>query len=454
MQLFDKFGHELLNTANGYKLDNYDIELEDVGINMLHQCLIYAVNDDAGDSKVSVELSTNLLKFFSVHEYEPDEENEYDAAGKLVIESASYWQHTAVASEVFAVPIAFVPEEVGKHTMSVRITIEGSLPDSIIVNIVAHVIQPDERLMTMMSNFGNTYLAAYSEAMLQADNRQDIMNCLLQNEKMREWIMGKCVMHDKLGTYAGLYAALDWLGYGDYVQIYEVLKDKLGLIKLIELEGDVSKWSNTFFRTNLLSLNYDWNHFTGEFVNGSRCHALPIIEVSDELPNQDTVKKLAKLVDVLEERFLPEHIHFIAFSCDVFAAFITMMHVGTQVSRTQYNYTEMPGAVIDVVDVDAILQQTDADGTDVAWIRPHAVMVPASSMEDATTVPNRVFEIAKHPIELDKLDAQEYIDWYIKTYGIEPAYFRFDRQSITLNKNNNYQAVIGIESNTGWNLQD
>jgi hypothetical protein len=409
MQLFDKFGTLIRN--------GHTIELGDLSANMLHAAPLFIV-EETFDSAVSYTVSINntSLKFFEIEHDLTDDVNYI----KLLDDSEKTFLMT-----YNTVHLVFKPASAGEYKFTVNIKFDTG--QEYLFYITGAAVAIDERLSIMMSNLGQDYLTAFNDALLLTDNRQDLIDNILQNEKMREWIVHRDDIDSKLGTYAGIYAALNWLGYSDYVQIYEVLRNTAGESLLIKLEEDVAKYSQTFFRTNLLALVYHYNHFTDKYVNNVRCKSLPIIELTDTLPDQDTLKKVDNLIDVMEEVFLPEHIHFVEYSFTIFAAYISMTLLGVQHQLVQSAYPEMTGAIIvakDISTVGSVYESITYDNVykPTAFIRPHSIMLNESQLTQQYKNANDVFEIAQVAIDDTYLNAQDYINWYITEHGTMPQY--------------------------------
>lgn len=391
-QVFDKFGNLLFDGAL--------IELGEVSANMVHIASLFFLQ-----TACIVELKTKSLKFFDV--VEDDSNNE------VMQWSAS--QSKDVDEFANSCAIAFVPTKIGEYSMNVEL----SFFDMTVWNITvtATAINVDERLKVMMSNFYHEYLQIFNDAMLLNDNRQEVISNIMQNEKMREFIVRRDDIDSKLGTYTGLLNALDWLGYTNSLTIYEVLKNQIGQKQLIELGASIAKWSQTFFRTNLLTLVYAYNYASDIYCN--KCTSMPIMQLNDTLPDQDIVKKLTSLVQVLEHDFLPEHIHIDDIQIDVFVPYIALIAWSFSFAQVIDSKPTLAGYKISIKDVNAFVDESiDQDNT-VAWIRPHILKVE----EDATVNPLKsllpVFVVQEHHVDAENYDAETLVNDFIVRYMSE-----------------------------------
>lgn len=383
-QVFDKFGNELFDGAL--------IELGEVSANMVHIASLFFLN-----TPCMVQLNTKSLKFFDV----VDDVMQWNANQSKDVEEFDT-----------TLPIAFVPTQIGEYSMSVQLRFFDMTVWSI--TITATAINVDERLKVMMSNFYHEYLQIFNDAMLLNDNRQEVISNIMQNEKMREFVIRRDDIDSKLGTYTGLLNALDWLGYTNSLTVYEVLKNKIGQKQLVELGESIAKWSKTFFRTNLLTLVYAWNFASDIYCD--KCKDMPIMQLNDTLPDQDIVKKLTNLVQVLEHDFLPEHIHIDDIQIDVFVPYIALIAWSFGFAQVINKRPSLAGYKFTIKDVNSYIDESVDAVTSIAWVRPHTLKVD----KDATVNPLKsllpVFVVQEHHVDLANADAASFVNEFIVNF--------------------------------------
>lgn len=430
--------------VNGSRIsNNWTIDLGDVDAGSIVNASLYSFKN-AG----TIQILDNGLSFFEVVKVQ-DSDTESHLEIELQQYKGLYIDHTDTE-----VPIVLqTTDTLGETSSQLQIQFEDGT--SYNVTVIANVIAIDDRMRVMMSNFNRDYLEIYNDAMLQADNRHDIISSIFQNQKMREFIIRRDDFDSKLGTYSGLLNILDWFGYTNAVTIYEILKNAQHSKNYIDLGESIESWASTWFRTNLLALVYNYNYVTEKWC--TKCTAMPIIELNDNLPNQDTVKKLYALINVLEYEFLPEHIHFEDLELDIYSVYIATLLYATQQSSTYTTKPQVPGIALSIKDILALVDDNnDSDeltmtDTTVAWVRPLTFYLNTKTdMTSTFGEPNDIFVALETPVDADSINAGDYIDWWLSQFqGELPPYLNIDRKSIfaTLDA---FKVDIAVMSNQDW----
>lgn len=442
-------GKKLIFDCNSNCIVNdFVIELGDVDADSIHIASLWQLNLYG-----TVKLLSNNLKFFKVNDVD-------DIQSIELLDDRTYQFFTNTIN----IPIVFDSTNLSGEVTSM-LEINFSLIETWTITIHANVISVDERLKVMMSNFNRDWLSIYGEAMLQADNRQSTISACLQNDKMREWLIRRDDFESKLGTYAGLLNILDWLGYTNAVTIYEILKNLQGMqndmtSKLyINLGESIEKYVASWFRTNLLALVYNYNYATGKYC--SKCKAMPILENQDTLPNQDTLRKLQNLIKVLENEFLPEHIHFEDLEIDIYSVYIATLLSCTQQTEILNVYPQVPGIKYIVKDSTELVNvNIDDDITNdsneiTAWIRPQTFYIDHElDMTSLFGDPNSVFVALETNIDANEIIDKEYIDWWLQFYNdYQPAYLYLSKQSINIDNPDSASTIVTISSNRQWQVK-
>lgn len=433
--------------VNGSRVtNNWVIDLGDVDADSIVNVSLYSFKN-AG----MIQILDNGLAFFETVKVQDKDGTEH-----LEIQLQEY-KGLYIDTTDTEIPIVLQTSELlGEVSSHLAIQFEDGTTYN--VTVTANVINVDDRLRVMMSNFNRDYLEIYNDAMLQADNRHDIISAMFQNQKMREFIIRRDDFDSKFGTYSGLLNILDWFGYTNAVTIYEILKNAQGSKNYIDLGESIEQWANTWFRTNLLALVYNYNYVTEKWC--AKCTAMPIIELNDNLPNQDTIKKLYALINVLEYEFLPEHIHFEDLELDIYSVYIATLLWATQQSSTYTVKPQVPGIALSVKDILALVDENnDSDeltstGTTIAWVRPLTFYLNAKSdMTSTFGEPNDIFVALETPVDANTINAGDYIDWWLSQFqGELPPYLNIDRKSIFANMNS-FDVDIAVMSNQDWKWQ-
>lgn len=415
--IFDRFGHLVYDGAY--------IELGNVSKGMLSIASLFAHN-----TTCDITLQSSSLRFFTENDKE-----ELELSQDI---------HCKLTPDNQIANIVFVANNIGNNVCPVQIQLASG--DIIHITVTATVIDVDERLLVILSNFGYDYLEYFNKAMLTDDIRQDVVDYILQNSKAREFIIRRDDIVHKLGTYNGLHAALDWLGYTDAVTIYEVLKSIDNRSRtLVHLQEDITKYTGIYKRTNLLQLTYEYNVASGNYLD---CGAPEFVRTMAD--NQDLLLKLQYLVMILEDVFLPEHIHFADVSIEAFSAYIARYLYGVDSAMIVTSLPYTPAATLTIKDVNAHIDE------DVAYIRPHAMLLPATAFAtnaEGLSVPNdlqNVFVVNSLDVKLDIIDA-DYVDWLIKQNMQITPYLLLSDTAVSLLQQGSTEEVE-LQSNRDWHV--
>lgn len=416
INIFDRFGKRIYDGAN--------IELGNVSKGTYNIASLFSDNVEC-----TVRLLSSALSFFAV-----DDNNEL-----LLVDKTT--RH--LVNDDMTANIIFNAVDVGNNVCAIEIVVDDI---ALHINVTATVVDADERLLVMMSNMGHDYLEYYNKALMLNDIRQDVVDFILQNSKAREWLIRRDDIDSKLGTYNGLHAALDWLGYSETVRIYEVLKSLDGNNRtLLPLQDDISPYAGMYKRTNLLQLTYEYNEVSGKYLN---C-GMPEF-VKNMADNQDLLLKLQYLVMILEDVFLPEHIHFADVSIDVFASYMARYLYGTDNAEIVTSKPYTPAAQIVVKDMNAFVDE------DIIYIRPHTMLLPSTAFEPIgdTIRPNKlndIFIVTEADIDTTQIDA-EYFDWLIDQSMDLALLLELDKANLSFEQPGGTKNIT-LTSNRAWDVQ-
>ena len=185
------------------------------------------------------------------------------------------------------------------------------------IKIHAETESEDPRFKTILDNLGQKINADEEFIFRDSDVSESLPNVKLLNEKRKEFILEHANIISYIGSYKGIFNALNWLGYNDLkLQEYwvNVNDQTINYLKYkpVDIPFDLARKgedivssqllpSNKYKKTNLFSLSYDINRESGEIDE----FGIPITEDAFEFTDEEVLIKLFALKKYLKDKFLP-----------------------------------------------------------------------------------------------------------------------------------------------------
>ena len=194
-----------------------------------------------------------------------------------------------------------------------------STGDNIIfsINIEGEVIAEDERLGSLLENFGRDITTDQELILRDSDVNEDNPDYILLNQKRKEMLLQGDQIWPYVGSYKGLVNIINWFGYYDIrikeywlnvniedayynkyrqVPIAFQLKDKVASQEQIGLVP-----SKHYKKSNLFGLFYD---IVKDSIDVDE-YGVPITEDAFAYTNEEVLIKLFALKGYLKQKFLP-----------------------------------------------------------------------------------------------------------------------------------------------------
>jgi hypothetical protein len=185
------------------------------------------------------------------------------------------------------------------------------------INVEGEVIAEDERLGSLLQNFGRDITTDQELILRDSDVNEDNPDFILLNQKRKEMLLQGEQIWPYVGSYKGLVNIINWFGYYDIrikeywlnvnmedayynkyrqVPIAFQLKDKTVSQEQIGLVP-----SKHYKKSNLFGLYYD---IVKDSINVDE-YGIPLTEDSFAYTNEEVLIKLFALKGYLKQKFLP-----------------------------------------------------------------------------------------------------------------------------------------------------
>lgn len=177
------------------------------------------------------------------------------------------------------------------------------------ISLFSSAIAEDERLNTILTNFGQTLTIDDAIVFRDSDVQEDLPNHKILNNKKKEMILEFSNIIPYIGSYKGLINALKYYGYSDLRLKEWWLNFNFTDAKLFQEEIDTTtfkqsqtgKFNPNLKKTGKFSLVYDITKPTGEVDE----FGIPETEEVFMFTPEEVLLKLFGLKQLLKNKFLP-----------------------------------------------------------------------------------------------------------------------------------------------------
>ncbi len=227
---------------------------------------------------------------------------------------------------VYDINIAFMHTEAVLCSSLLHIKSDDGRID---LTVLLHAESEDteDRYKVAMQNISAGLDARYEKAFKDGNINEEEADRLFLNRKREEFLIEQKSLKPFIGSYYGLINAIRFFGYDDDVfireywkKLDETLNETIFASAPIDDPSARKNIAEGFEKTNILSLAYKVNDFTGALSPDGH---LP--ELIDLFRNQDeALIKLRNIRIILEGEFLPAHVYFL----DVVGEEIALRNIG------------------------------------------------------------------------------------------------------------------------------
>lgn len=177
------------------------------------------------------------------------------------------------------------------------------------VSLFSTAIAEDERLNTLLTNFGQQLTVEDSIIFRDTDVNEDLSNHIVLNSKKKEMILEFSNIIPYIGSYKGLINALKFYGYADLRLKEWWINLELDEPKIFQEEVNTStfrqsntgKFNPNIKKTGKFSLVYDITRPSGEVDE----FGLPEVEEAFMFTPEEVILKLFGLKQMLKNKYLP-----------------------------------------------------------------------------------------------------------------------------------------------------
>lgn len=213
-----------------------------------------------------------------------------------------------------------------------------------VLNLWGEIKSEEERFKIVLENFGKKLNEEDLYVFRESDIDEEYTDYILLNQKRKELLITGDEIYNYIGSYKGLYNALNFFGYYDLkvreyflntkhrpddpsymssIEIYDPNVDMESREYKDMKDREKKLFTNPdFIKTHFIGLYYPINKETGDFDE----FGLPVVEPAFTFTNEEIIIKLFGLKKILEERFLPHQVRIF----DITGEGIYFSRIGTK----------------------------------------------------------------------------------------------------------------------------
>lgn len=260
---------------------------------------IYIISDEELTKLSCKILSSEVFSLFEVVD------DKFQTVEELTLLNSEI--STQQSKFVYRLKMYFSSPFAGKFSSTLRLIVNDQVFN---YTLLGEAIELDEKLLTTLQNFRQTFDDDYLTAFFESDVKATSIDYELYNRKVREFLMNIHSLIGMHGSYKNLFDALQFFGYSTLLDLREYWTNN-NIYKSTSIANYVLNYIDKslvgFSKTNNMSLVYQINEESGFDDDG-----LPLYTTIFSI-TEDILLKLEALKRVLEKDFL----HFNTFIVDI-----------------------------------------------------------------------------------------------------------------------------------------